>query len=410
MTRYCVDPARSELIANWGTGQSDLATRLADLPAGTDTAALQQLARALTHLSEAAWHTYTHPASAADSLEPNSEGWRREQERQAFSEVTKAISQPNLPEGGSVIVSYSALLESAHQVGRALHALNDPDLTKAVLAEAATELAAVENAKLGDLTGRAQQAVLLSREDASPVQVAAADRLLEQDPFGPPTLFTDIDPTAASVAAAHWLAAATEVAADASGQNPTAVVLEADDIEALPHETPTLVLELLDSGASPREAVTTLVRHAMHVADGVLPDPTALREQLDDFEETLAEYPGDDEPDIEEVALRLTPLDPKRPARELLEDLLAGIHGCWLLHSEYDELDDEEREAGDLAAGASPGCCRVGGCRSTVADRWVRGAPGLSREASVRRARGLLRHAPPGCAPYVGPARVALHP
>ncbi|MFH9355510.1 hypothetical protein [Kitasatospora sp. NPDC017646] len=344
MTRYSVDPARHELIAAWATGEGDLTTRIAALPAGTDIASLLRLARALTHLSEAAWRTYTHPASAASSMEPNSEGWRREQERQAFGEVTEAISRPDLPQGGSVIVSYSPLVESAHQVGRALHALNDPDLTKAVLAESTTELAAVESAELGDLTDRAQQAVLLSREDASPVQVAAADRLLEQDPFGPEALFTDIDPTAASVAAAHWLAAAAEVAADASGQNLTAVILEADDIEALPHETPTLVLELLDSGASPREAVTTLVRQAMHVADGLLPDPTALREQLDDFEDTLAEYTGDDEPDIEDIALRLTPLDPKRPARDLLEDLLAGIHGCWLLHSEYDELDNEEED------------------------------------------------------------------
>ncbi|MGE7439449.1 hypothetical protein [Kitasatospora sp. NPDC001175] len=353
MTRYCVDPDRNELTAAWGTGEGDLTTRIAVLPGGTDIAASLRLARALTQLSEAAWHTYTHPASAADSLEPNSEGRRREQERQAFSEVTKAITQPNLPQTGPVIVSYSPLIESAHQVGRALHTLDNPDLTKAVLAETAIELAAVESAELGNLTGRAQQAVLLSREDVSPVQVAAADHLLEQDPFGPAALFSDVDPTAASVAAAHWLAAAAEVAADASGQNPTAVLLEADDIEALPHETPTLVLELLDSGASPNDAVTTLVRHAMHVADGLLPDPTALREQLDDFEETLAEYAGD-EPDIEDVALRLTPLDPKRPARDLLEDLLAGIHGCWLLHSEYDELDnkeeddtenDEEREA-----------------------------------------------------------------
>ncbi|MFJ9841622.1 hypothetical protein ACIRYZ_14350 [Kitasatospora sp. NPDC101155] len=342
MTRYSVDSTRHELITTWGTGEGDLAARITALPADADAAALLRLARALTHLSEAAWHTYTHPASATDSLEPDSEGWRREQERQAFTEVTQAISQPNLPQTG-MIVCYSPLLESAHQVGRALHALDSPDLTKAVLAESATELAAVESAELGNLSGRAQQAVLLSREDASPVQVAAADRLLEQDPFGPAALFSDVDPTAASVAAAHWLAAAAEVAAEASGQNPTTVLLEADDVEALPHETPTLVLELLDSGASPNEAVTTLVRHAMHVADGLLPDPTALREQLDDLEETLAKYPGGDE-DIEDLALRLTPLDPKHPARDLLEDLLASIHGCWLLHSEYDELDNEEED------------------------------------------------------------------
>ncbi|MEU1596662.1 hypothetical protein ABZ468_28380 [Streptomyces sp. NPDC005708] len=347
MTRYCVASDRHELIATWGTGEGDLASSIAALPVGVDTARLLSLAQALTQLSSAAWSTYTHPASAADSLEPNGEGWRREEERKGFSEVVDAITRPNLPSGGSIVVSYSSLLESAHRVGRALHHLDDPQLAKAVAAEAAVELAAVESAELGNLSGRAQQAVLLSREDASPVQVAAADHLLQQDPFGPDELFIGIDPTAAAVAAAHWLAAAADVAAAASGLNPTQVVLEADNIEALPHETPTLVLVLLNDGVPPHDAVTSLVRHAMHVADGLLPDPTALREQLEHLEETLAEYTGDDEPDLTDVALRLTPLDPKRPARDLLEDLLTGIHGCWLLHSEYDDLDPDDVEEWD---------------------------------------------------------------
>ena len=59
--------------------------------------------------------------------------------------------------------------------------------------------------------------------------------------------------------------------------------------------------------------------------------------------------------------LRLTPLDPSRPALDLLEGLLSGIYGCWLIFQEHadppasDELDpmeedednawDEERDA-----------------------------------------------------------------
>ncbi|WP_033213654.1 hypothetical protein [Kitasatospora phosalacinea] len=354
MTRYSVDLDQRELIASWGTGEGDLSTRVAALPGGAETSALLALARSLTQLSDSAWRTYTHPASAADSLEPDSEGWRREQEREAFEEVSGAITEPHLPSGGTMIISYSRLVESAHRVGRALHdlrGLGDPGdpgdpgdqaLTKAVLAEAALELTAVESAELGDLTGRAQQAVLLSREDASPVQVAAADQLLQQDPFGPAALFSTVDPTAAAVAAAHWLAAAADVAAGSSGQDPAHVVLEADNIEALPHETPTLVLGLIQDGATPHEAVTKLVRHAMHITDGLLPDPVALRDQLEDLEETVAEYTGEDDPDLENIAVRLTPLDPKRPARDLLEDLLTGIHGCWLLHSECDESDEDE--------------------------------------------------------------------
>ncbi|MFF2749389.1 hypothetical protein ACFVVA_28070 [Kitasatospora sp. NPDC058048] len=346
MTRYCIDPGRHELIATWGTGEGDIATPVAAVPAGTDAAVLLGLARALTHLSEAAWRTYTHPASAAASTDPNSEGWRREEERKSFDEVPGAITRPNLPQDGMLDVEYSPLVESAHRAGRALHALGDADLTDAVLAETGTELAAVENAELGDLTGRARQAVLLSREGASPVQVAAADHLLEQNPFGPGALFTDIDPTAAAVAAAHWLAAAAEVTAEATGHTPTTVLLEADNIEALPHETPTLVLQLLQAGASPYDAVTGLVRHALHIADGLLPDPAALREQLDNIDDTLAQHAGPDT-DPEDTGLRLTPLDPQRPAPDLLEDLLAGIHGCHLLHDEYDDEDDLDDDLED---------------------------------------------------------------
>ncbi|MFJ4368075.1 hypothetical protein ACIP4S_28530 [Streptomyces chartreusis] len=146
MTRYSVARDRHELIATWGTGNGDLAAGIATAPAGADVGSLLALARALTQLSTAVWRTYTHPASAAGSLEPNSEGWRREEERKQFSEVVDAISRPNLPSGGTLVVSYSSLLESAHRVGRALHRLGDTRLVEAVAAEAAAELAAVESA------------------------------------------------------------------------------------------------------------------------------------------------------------------------------------------------------------------------------------------------------------------------
>ncbi|MET9398456.1 N-terminal phage integrase SAM-like domain-containing protein [Kitasatospora sp. NPDC002965] len=245
-------------------------------------------------------------------MEPNTEGWHREEERKAFAKVPDAIAKPNLPSGGSMVVSCSRLLESPHQVGRVLHHLDSPELTERALAQTSAELAAVEGADLGDLAGRAQQAVLLSREDASPVRIVAADRLLEQNPSGSVELFSAVDPTAAAVAAAHWLATAPEVTAEASGDDPAQVVLEADNIEALPHETPTLVLGLIKDGATPDDVVTGLVRHAMHVADGLLPDPAGLREQLENLEDALTEY-ADEEADPEDTGLRLTLLDPKLP-------------------------------------------------------------------------------------------------
>ena len=35
------------------------------------------------------------------------------------------------------------------------------------------------------------------------------------------------------------------------------------------------------------------------------------------------------------------------PARDLLEDLLADIHGCWLLHSESGDEEEEDEDLGD---------------------------------------------------------------
>ena len=163
---------------------------------------------------------------------------------------------------------------------------------------------------------------------------------------------SDVDPTAAAVAAAHWLDAAARVAAEESGLEPEQVVVEADNIEALPHETPTLVLESLASGMSPHAVITGLIRGAMDVAEGNLPDIDLLdelSERLDRLAPHLdLEDPGQREQLME--SLRLTPLDPSRPALDLLEDLLSGIHGCWLIDQEYVEppgSSDEQRDAED---------------------------------------------------------------
>jgi hypothetical protein len=364
VTRYAIDEERGALVAVWATGTGDLAATIAEMPDDCAAERAQSIAFTLTGLSEAVWRTYTHPASAAGSLEDNSEGWRRQQERDAFATVVDAVRKPELPEHGMLRESLVAVTECAHRVGRALHALGDPHLTDAVVGEAQGELAAVERAELGDLSGRAHQAVVLSREDVSPVQVAAADALLREDPFGGERLFTEVDPASAAVAAAHWLQAAADVAAEASDLDAVNVVAVADDIEALAHETPTVVLELMDQGASPREAVTALIRDALLVAEGLVPDAGGLVQAVEDAlvqTERLHEEEGLVEAVL--AGIRATPLNPSRPALDLLEDLLAGIHGCWLIYDEYtadgapddddDDLDDamdEEVEEADASA------------------------------------------------------------
>ncbi|MFI7707489.1 hypothetical protein [Nonomuraea sp. NPDC049480] len=63
-----------------------------------------------------------------------------------------------------MIQSYIRVEEAAHRVGRALHALDAAGLTTRVAIGVAAELAAIEQAELGNVSERARQAVALTRE------------------------------------------------------------------------------------------------------------------------------------------------------------------------------------------------------------------------------------------------------
>lgn len=56
------------------------------------------------------------------------------------------------------------------------------------------------------------------------------------------------------------------------------------------------------------------------------------------------------------AAIRPTPLDPARPAPDLLEDLLSGIRACWLIFTEYQDepAAGEDGGAADDAPASSP--------------------------------------------------------
>ncbi|WP_370362509.1 hypothetical protein [Catenulispora sp. MAP12-49] len=129
-----------------------------------------------------------------------------------------------------------------------------------------------------------------------------------------------------------------------SGIDATGVVVEADNIEALPHQTPTAVLEQMAAGHAPHRVVTKMIRDAMRVAEGGVPDAAALVARVAELVE-LADGDDADDPKLRKTLLkqmRITPLDPARPAVDLLEDLLEGIRACWLLYQEYYEDDDAE--------------------------------------------------------------------
>lgn len=359
MTVYALDQGRRAVVAAWRCGVGSMADTVATLPESVSMDTGLALVEALSALSGQLWRNYTHPASAADSMTENSEGWRREQERHAFEIVVAAVRTPNVADAaGQIEVSYVATEEMAHKLGRVLHEIADAELTTRIAAEAADEVAAVEAAERGELSGRAEQAVQLSRADASPLQVAAADALLHQNPLGSMGLFRQVDPTAAAVATAHWLHSAAEVAAEMSQIVPTALVMEADNIQALPVVTPTLVLELLHAGNTPVEVVTELVREAMAAADGEIPNIEELQAHMMAAEQQARQHPDRFE-EIRQALMpcRVTPLDPARPSQELLEDLMEAIWGCWLLYREHalahdhqhpdTALDTDESEAED---------------------------------------------------------------
>jgi hypothetical protein len=346
VTRYAYDAGQHVLVAAWPSGAGDRAITVASMDASTTEDLAGQLADGLTHLSAALWRVYTHPASSAqDDLSPNTKGWRRTQNREALTEVSTVLRAPNLPNGGGLLQALNPVEEAAHRVGRVLHEIASLAVTDAIVADVQHEIQAIDSAERGDLGGRAIQAVVLTRADASPAHVAAANLLFESDPFGPKALFRDIDPTGASVTAAHWLASAAAVAAKASGHKPETVVEIADDIEALPTETPTEVLRRIYEGSSPLDVVVEMVGAAMSVADREIPDISRLAETLEEAEELATRHSLDPS----ELGLRLVPLDLFRPAPDMLEDLVTGIHGCFLIWSEHapeeeSDVDEEETE------------------------------------------------------------------
>src|SRR5262249_19241645 len=162
---YAYDPSTTTLIAVWETGVGSVADAVARLNARTPRHSGVRLAEALTSLSQCAWLCFTDPGlvdvgviGAVTDAAP----------------VLRALRRPRLPRGGLLRREPDPVVESAHGVGRGLVDIGSAGVTHAVVSDVTDELLAVEAAIRGDLTGRAQQAVALTRLDASPAQVAHA--------------------------------------------------------------------------------------------------------------------------------------------------------------------------------------------------------------------------------------------
>jgi hypothetical protein len=329
------DGTNATLLATWPSGRGHQATTVCPIAADLGELAAQ-LCEALTQLSQAMWHIYTDPESTGD---PNQQ--MRQQERgDGMSHVADALTNPNLPDDeGALLISYDPVMEWAHTSGRVLYTIADPAVTAAVTTDVIHEITAVQRAGLGDITGRAIQAVALNHIDPSPVQVAAADRLLHEQPLGTPQLWTAIDPAASCVAAAHWLTAAAEVAAEEADLDATSVFSYADDIEAVSVEVPTMIVGAICEQDTPRDIVTELLADANIVATGRHPDPVGLPALVDAARDQVQRLkPRDRDIALAGLLESLTPLDPRRPSRDLLEHLLDGIRACLVVYS--NEIDE----------------------------------------------------------------------
>jgi hypothetical protein len=335
VTTYAVDGSTRFLVSVWAAGVGHRAAAVCELPDAVPQPVAAELSEALTRLSQQLWDTYASPQTPA--TDPDADDLTASERGEGFNGVLQALAKPYLPDGqGLLMVSYDPLLEAAHAVGRALHAVGEGRATRAVNDEVGVEVDAVLRAHRGDLTGRAVQAVALDRFDVSPVQIAAADQLLRVDPMGSEALWTSVDAAAACVAAAHWLAGAAQVAAEVADVEPAAVFGYADDIEAVSIDVPaTVVTAILDEQVSPREVVIALLAEAAAVREGRVPDPVAMLQRVDDVRAQIARLPLEQREHVVDGMLeRLTLLNPLRPARDLLEHLLDGIRACLIVNRE----------------------------------------------------------------------------
>lgn len=303
MTTYAYDLSTGHVTAFWDTGIGATSSPVTRLHARTAADAGLHLARALTRMSESVWLSHAAPLL----------------EGAPAAAVRHAMRHPHTAQAGMVAVEPHPILESAHRIGRELLELGSAGVTRAVVADVEAEVDAAERAACGDLTGRAQQAVMITRLSPAPAQIVDADRILHDTPMCSERLYTDVEPAAAAVAALHWFLAAATVAASVAGSSPQDALEQALEVEAVDDAVPRVVLRLVaseDPDRTPLMICRQLMHAAMCLSRGMLIGVT--------------------DPDSGEPCF--STLDPARPARCLLDGLVGGIQAMAALYSTYVDL------------------------------------------------------------------------
>ncbi|MGH8896634.1 MAG: hypothetical protein ACRDZ4_06310 [Egibacteraceae bacterium] len=236
---------------------------------------LAQVGRALEWCSHALWRYYTEGwgTGGEDALveacreEYEALGVELEQYQtleKARAEIARVLADPPLlSPSGDLSVSYDSRVESAACMARALLVLGDDAVTAAAHAELQRELDAVASAELGDLTGRAGQAVRQPRREASFTQIAAAHAALRAHASGQGSLdrLSQVEPSPAAHALAAWIVAGARLHDELCGcwREPIEIVHEAGEIQPIDTELGSCLLEAVEDGWEIAFALSKLI-------------------------------------------------------------------------------------------------------------------------------------------------------
>ncbi|MFI5891123.1 hypothetical protein ACIA5D_13520 [Actinoplanes sp. NPDC051513] len=177
------------------------------------------------------------------------------------------------------------------------------------------------------------------------------------------------------------------MAAQVAGCTPARVFAEADDIQAVSVAVPALMVEKIeDPGVPARRAVMDLLRVAVAASTGEIANLPAVVAERARFEELVQRLPADQRAAmLVAVPVRATVLDPRRPARDLLQHLLAGIASCHLLYSEY--ANEELARAGQDPAFDADTAEEAERCREITTEEFTDLVREQLRAGSLTRVR-----------------------
>src|SRR6202000_2097260 len=140
--------------------------------------------------------------------------------------------------------------------------------------------------------------------------------------------------------------ASAVIAGEVSGVEAEHVPLRAFEVKPFTYQVPLLALAAAVNGEGENPLttfVTLAIGGALRVAEGRYPSIDAIRGAPGVLAKIGTVIDVDDPVNAEMALsrLRVAQLDPRRPAPDLLDNLLQGIDGSWCLYREHAKTPDE---------------------------------------------------------------------